>query len=105
MSSFGVAGAAPIVTLTCDRAARRVTLDRAGTSSSRQMTITTTSQTSTIASSADGRGGMAADSIAPGLLDAMGYSRGRFIIQQDGLPTLVIPAWPEIERVTEDCRG
>ena len=35
----------------------------------------------------------------------IGYSRGRFIIQQDGLPTLVIPAWPEIERVTEDCRA
>jgi hypothetical protein len=38
------------------------------------------------------------------LLDAMGYSRGRFIVEQAGLPTLVIPAWPEIERVIEDCR-
>jgi hypothetical protein len=35
----------------------------------------------------------------------MGYSRGRFIVEQSGLPTLVIPAYAEIERVTEDCRA
>lgn len=107
ISSFGVAGAAPIVTLTCDRAARRVTLDRSGvTSGAATMTIVTTSQTRSVPSRTDGAGGTAT-SFAAGdnLLDAIGYSRGRFIIQQDGLPTLVVPAWPEIERVTEDCRG
>ncbi len=40
-----------------------------------------------------------------GLLDAMGFSRGRFVVEQPGAPTLVVPAWAEIERVTEDCRG
>jgi hypothetical protein len=39
-----------------------------------------------------------------GLLDAIGFSRGRFVIEQAGYPTLVVPAWAEIERVTEDCR-
>ena len=39
------------------------------------------------------------------LLDAIGFSRGRFIVEQTGASTLVVPAWAEIERVTEDCRG
>ena len=39
------------------------------------------------------------------LLDAMGFSRGRFVIEQAGAAPLVVPAWAEIERVTEDCRG
>lgn len=38
------------------------------------------------------------------LLDAMAFSRGRFAIQSDGLPTLYVPSWPEIGRVLEDCR-
>ncbi|MEZ0241925.1 MAG: hypothetical protein ACAH11_01010, partial [Sphingomonas sp.] len=38
------------------------------------------------------------------LLDAIGYSRGRFVIEGGGLPHLVVPAWGEILRVIEDCR-
>ena len=38
------------------------------------------------------------------LLDAMGFSRGRFVVEQADTPTLVVPAWAEVERVTEDCR-
>lgn len=105
VSTFGVGGATPNVTLTCDRAARRLTLVRAGASNA-AMTIVTTSTTRTVPSRSDGAGGMAVSFAATdSLLDAIGYSRGRFVIQQAGLATLVIPAWPEIERVTEDCRG
>lgn len=38
------------------------------------------------------------------VLDAMGFSRGRFTVAMQGLPTLVLPAWAEVLRVTEDCR-
>lgn len=38
------------------------------------------------------------------LLEAMAFSRGRFVVEQPGLPTLVLPSWAEIGRVTEDCR-
>ncbi|MGN6269501.1 MAG: hypothetical protein ACTHM0_06360 [Sphingomonas sp.] len=107
VSTFAVAGMTPSVTLSCDRATRRLTLVRAGTvPGTSAMTIVTTSQTRTAPAQPDGRGGSAASFAATdNLLDSIGYSRGRFIIQQAGLPTLVIPAWPEIERVTEDCRG
>jgi len=107
VSTFGVAGSAPAVTLSCERAARRVTLVRAGaTAGAPAMTIVTTSATRTLPSRPDGAGGMAASVVASdSLLDAIGYSRGRFVIEQAGLPTLVVPSWPEIERVVEDCRG
>ncbi len=39
------------------------------------------------------------------LLDAIGFSRGRFVVEQAGTPPLVLPAWAEVERVVEDCRG
>jgi hypothetical protein len=39
------------------------------------------------------------------LLDELAFSRGRFLIRVDGLPDLVLPAWPEPARVIEECRG
>lgn len=108
VSRFGVAGAAATLTLHCDFATRRIDLVRAGVASGDPpMTITTTSMTRSVPSRPDAAtsAGMATTLAATDpLLDAMGYSRGRFIIRQVGLPTLVVPAWPEIERVTEDCR-
>lgn len=38
------------------------------------------------------------------LLDAIAFSRGRFLVEQAGAPTLVLPAWAEVGRVIEDCR-
>jgi hypothetical protein len=39
------------------------------------------------------------------LLDQMAFSRGRFLVQAEGGPALVVPAWPEPAHVIEDCRG
>lgn len=38
-------------------------------------------------------------------LDQLAYSRGRFILLAQGMQTLIVPVWPEIARVIEDCRG
>ena len=38
------------------------------------------------------------------LLDAIAFSRGRFAVSVSGTPALVLPAWPELTRVVEDCR-
>jgi hypothetical protein len=38
-------------------------------------------------------------------LDALAFSRGRFLVQVKGVADLVVPAWPELARVVEDCRG
>ena len=39
------------------------------------------------------------------LLDAIAFSRGRFVVTGGGGEALVIPAWPEAARAIEDCRN
>jgi hypothetical protein len=39
------------------------------------------------------------------LLDQIAFSRGRFLVQVDGVQAIILPAWPEPARVIEDCRG
>jgi len=38
------------------------------------------------------------------LLDAMALSKGRFAIEVEGQPPLILPSWAEVSRVVEDCR-
>jgi hypothetical protein len=38
------------------------------------------------------------------MLDAIAASRGRIGFSSSGLAALVIPPWPEVARVIEDCR-
>lgn len=104
---FGVGGSDARMTLRCDADRRQVFLSVAG-SVPAALTIRTTSLTRAVpVQPTGGTPAYVATALAPtdGLLDAMGFSRGRFVIQQPGGSTLVVPAWAEIERVTEDCRG
>ena len=39
------------------------------------------------------------------LLDWMAFSKGRFAVEVAGGTQLFLPAWPEVTRVIEDCRG
>lgn len=38
-------------------------------------------------------------------LDAIAFSRGRFLVSLRGSADLIVPAWPELTRVIEDCRS
>lgn len=103
---FGQPGGEAAAVLRCDRAERRIYLARAGTASA-AMTIRTTSVTRALPVAATGGAApyvAAALAANDPLLDAMAFSRGRFVIEQAGAPTLVIPAYAEIGRVIEDCR-
>ncbi|MDQ2878331.1 MAG: hypothetical protein M3R41_04570 [Pseudomonadota bacterium] len=90
--------------IACDRGTRRVSL--LGGPSAATMVIRTTSTTRSIAvqQSGDARD-VAVLSANDPLLDAMAFSRGRFIVEQAGQPPLVLPAYAEVGRVIEDCRG
>ena len=104
---FGAAGSDARLTLRCDLGRRQIFLSRAG-SVTAPITVRTTSTTRTLAVQPTGGTPLyVALELAPAdpLLDAMAFSRGRFVVQQPGGSTLVIPAWAEIGRVTEDCRG
>ena len=107
-ASYGAAGAAPLVTLTCDRTSRTVLLARAGqASASVPMTVRTTSSLRLLSSDpAAGRPGGITTRLAPRdpLLDAIAFSRGRFTVEVAGLAPLYLPSWPELSRVIEDCR-
>jgi hypothetical protein len=105
---FGQPGLDATLTLRCDRQAAMVYLSRQGAAAGIvPMTIRTTSALRTLsATPSGGATPYLVVTLTPrdSLLDAMGFSRGRFVVQQPGYPTLVVPAWAEILRVTEDCR-
>jgi hypothetical protein len=105
-ASYGVRGAAPVATLTCNRSGRQVTMmfatprPAAGT-----VTIRTTSTQRSLAVQPMAGGVGVALPASDKLLDAIGFSRGRFVVEGAGIGRLVLPAWAEVLRVTEDCRG
>lgn len=105
-ASFGTGGA-PLFEMACEPAGR-VVLIRAGTSGAPGTgttleVLTETASRALPATSAQGAVSAQLSARDP-LLDAMAFSKGRFAIRTAGLPTLYLPAWPEVTRVIEDCR-
>ena len=84
----------------CNRAARTVTIERPqpATSPSRPLTVTT----DTLSRALPPSGTLG---IADPLLDAIAFSRGRFIVTGGTAERLVLPAWPDAARSIEDCRN
>lgn len=105
---FGAPGQNAELMLHCDRAAHRVILSRKGAATkSRSLVVRTSSMVRTLATQPSGASpAYMTTALAPldDVLDAMAFSRGRFVLEQAGLPNLVVPAWAEIGRVAEDCR-
>lgn len=105
-ATYGTRGAAPVATLTCNRAGGQVTMTFAtprpvaGTITIR---TTSTQRSLTVQPMAGGVG--VALPASDRLLDAIGFSRGRFVVEGAPVGRLVLPAWAEVLRVTEDCRG
>lgn len=81
--------------------AGRVTLSRLGAGAGQRLTIRTSYGERSLPASS----GAATLAASDPLLDQIAFSRGRFLVQADGLPPLILPAWPEPARVIEDCRG
>lgn len=107
-AQFGSDAAAPLVSLRCEQTAGRIALHRAGAAPGPlPLTITTSTLTRAFTATPEA-GGTPQLSLAfaprDAVLDAMAFSRGRFVIEVAGLPTLYLPAWPEVGRVIEDCR-
>jgi hypothetical protein len=112
VARFGMSTAAPLVMLSCDRAAGQILLARAETGSEIPgihipMAISTTTGTRPLTSEpAVSQPGWVTVAIRvhDPILDAMAFSRGRFALDIAGLPMLALPSWPEVSRVIEDCR-
>jgi hypothetical protein len=101
---FGAAGATPSVIFSCNRSGGAVLLKLpAQPGGIATVRSTAATRAVTFATTQTGDAMLQLPARDP-LLDAMGFSRGRFIIEPAGRAPLVIPAWPEVLRVVEDCR-
>ena len=93
----------------CHLPTRRVGIARPGSATGPvQMRIRTETQDGVLAAQmVDGATSLLAVEVNAGhnLLDAIAFSKGRFAVETDTLPPLYVPAYPEITRVVEDCRG
>ncbi len=111
---FGQPGAAPQLVIRCERERPAVLIQREGTGSDTMPAAITTSSGARRLSAAPAGGKTMSPNgpilfemalaVSDSLLDAMAFSRGRFMVEMGGAPTLVLPAWAEIGRVIEDCR-
>lgn len=107
---YGAGGADAEFTIRCDRTRARIYLSRRGTAAPGGLPLTIRTSTMLQPLTALPTGG-AAPYLAVALdprdpvLDAMGHSRGRFVVETATMLPLVIPAWAEVLRVVEDCRG
>jgi hypothetical protein len=84
------------LSLVCDKPTRTVTISRPAALAS-ALTVVTDMQTRTLAP--NGR-----LSAYDPLLDAMAFSRGRFLVSGGNAAVLAVPSWPEAARAIEDCR-
>ncbi len=108
---FGPPGGDALFIARCDRQARAVFLSRGGSvaaGSAAQMILRTSSALKAFPAlpNADTPPYAAARLAASdSALDAVAYTRGRFVVSVTGLADLVLPSAPEMARITEDCRG
>lgn len=103
---FGAPGADAMLTLRCDRTRSAMYLSVRGPATA--ATIRTTTLTRAIPlQPTGGDTNYAASQLAAtdSLLDAMVFSRGRFIVERAGQLPLVVRPFGELGRVIEDCRG
>jgi hypothetical protein len=111
---FGQPGAAPLLVLHCDRSRPAIVLERPGFGASQvPATITTSAALRRLTAAPAAAPGTVQNAAIPfeitfavrdPLLDAIAFSRGRFVFEMGGAQTLVLPAWSELGRLIEDCR-
>jgi hypothetical protein len=103
-ATFAAPDGSALLTLRC--AGGAVAIDRAGVAATATPGFIVRSETvsrSLIPTSAGGWTSAALPAHDP-LLDAIAFSKGRFAVENAGLPTLYVPSYPEVTRVIEDCR-
>jgi hypothetical protein len=93
--------------LHCARSVRRVTIAKPATAAAPFMVVWTSSLSRSVPASFDPTTNRISVNLPAfdGLLDAMAYSRGRIGVTVSGTSPLIVPAWPEVARLVEDCRS
>jgi hypothetical protein len=99
LASFG----ADTAVLRCDRATGRISLRAAGSGGA--MTVRTSYGAAIWPAVTQGGQLIATRAASDSGLDQIAYSRGKIALESAGQPALILPAWAELSRVIEDCRG
>jgi hypothetical protein len=105
-ATFVNASAMPQLTIRCSRATRRVSIAKPGSVAVPFLYVWTSTMSRSVPASFDpatARQTIQVPAYDP-LLDALAFSRGRIAVYIADKPALVVPAWPEVARVIEDCR-
>jgi hypothetical protein len=97
---------APQLTLRCTRATRQVTISKTASAPASSLRVWSSSQSRNLpAVFTPATARVSADvAFLDPLLDSLALSRGRIGFSTPGTAALVLPAWPELARVVEDCR-
>jgi hypothetical protein len=105
-ASFANASGSPQLWLHCTRATRRVSIAKAAGAAAPQLNVWTSSLTKSLPATFNTATARLAVELAAWdpLLDALATSRGRIGVSAGAQPPLVVPPWPELARVIEDCR-
>jgi len=93
----------PLFVIACT-SAREIAFFRFGAVAASRLTVRTSFGERSLTAASDGAATIAMLPPADPLLDAIAFSRGRFLVRVDGQPDLLLPAWPEPARVIEECR-
>ena len=106
-ATFLNSSALPQLTIRCTKATRHITIAKPATGAAATMTLWTSSAVRAVPSSFNPLTNRISVEIVSNdpLLDALAFSRGRVGVTVAGGPSLVVPAWPEVARVVEDCRS
>jgi len=106
VAMFGLPGADAALVVRCDRAAQRVFVSRPASSGSQMVLRATTGLQAYPARPTGGTPPYVAAELAARdpQLDAIAFSRGRFMVSLDGAADVIAPSWPELTRVIEECR-
>ena len=91
--------------LSCDASARQVTISL-GLRASASQPIFITATDLRRALNGQPQGALLIAILPPSdpLLDAMAFSRGRFMVETGSMAPFYLPSWAEVSRVIEDCR-
>jgi len=105
-ASFATTPGQPLLTLTCNRPLRRVAIARTATAIAPFLMVWSSSMNRNVPAGFNPATQLLTAELSAydKLLDALAFSRGRIVVAPSNGTALVVPAWPDIIRVIEDCR-
>lgn len=110
IAQYGMAGQTAVFAMRCDLATRNIVFSRGGLAPTPSAAMTFTTSYGSFAFTGANGGGQPPAIVAQASardphMDQIAFSRGRFLVDVAGQARLVLPAWPEVARVIEDCRS